>query len=177
VLFNRITTFGIIGYLEGSEDYYLTDRSEVELLWDAVLGDTAWTDVLQAISASTNGSSVCLLQAQSNLSFDFWFHNFDPGVDPELLGGMMDPAHNPIATALNRAPVGLAFDRRSVVPDAIYNDGPAFEHFRRQDVIHGQICKLAGASVRARPSGWGCPETVPMNAPGLRRGSRLGRRF
>ena len=123
----------------------MSAHSEAALLWDAVLGDTAWTDVLRAISATTSGSATCLLQARSDLSFDFWFHEFDPG-EPDLLGGLMDPARNPIAAAMHRAPVGVPFDRRQAVSDAIYDSEPPFDYFRRQDIFHGIICKLAGAS-------------------------------
>ena len=123
----------------------MSAHSEAALLWDAVLGDTAWTDVLRAISATTSGSATCLLQARSDLSFDFWFHEFDPG-EPDLLGGLMDPARNPIAAAMHRAPVGVPFDRRQAVSDATYDAEPPFDYFRRQDIFHGIICKLAGAS-------------------------------
>jgi DNA-binding CsgD family transcriptional regulator len=122
-------------------------KAESAVLWDAVLGDAPWTDVVQAISNSVGGPTACLVHVRGAADFSFWFHGFDPiAAGPAFSRDLTNPVRNPIASAMDRAPAGVAFDRRQIVSDLVYEDDPTVGCLREQGVFHGIICKLAGTT-------------------------------
>lgn len=122
------------------------DRSP--LLWDVVLGDASWSEALEAISATAAGATVFLLQGVVRLSLEYWSCNFD---EESKTCGLSDPAdlfdlpRNSFAGPMNRAPVGIAFDRRELISDTDYERDATMGHLRDRGVFQGMLSKLVGS--------------------------------
>ena len=117
------------------------------MLWDVVLGDASWSEIVQAISANTAGSAVFFMQGLPGRYFEYWCHNFDDG----SRGGtgkpsdLLDPELNSLAIPMNRAPTAFAYDRRDLISDEAYRRDPSMAYLRQRGVFHGMLSKLEGS--------------------------------
>lgn len=128
------------------------------LLWDVVLGEASWEEVLRQIAAST-GAAMALMVRRGPDTWRHWWREAGAGdVDAHAL---LDPSRNPITRGMDRAEVGRVLDRRDLISDAAFRSNGSLAPLRAHGAFHALLCKVEGgegASAAHTGFGIGFPE-------------------